>query len=149
MISKPNISKRSDVTFILDAWALLAYLQGEEPAASRIKAVLHAAEAGHATLVASLINIGEVFYNIGRRQGEQAAEETLAELRQLPVTMVTPATETIMQAARLKMHHALSYADAFAVVTAQAYGGTLLTGDPEILQLSGSVALEALHRSIR
>lgn len=54
-----------------------------------------------------------------------------------------------MQAARLKMHHALSYADAFAVVTAQAYEGTLLTGDPELLQLTGIVALEALHRSAR
>jgi len=54
-----------------------------------------------------------------------------------------------MQAARLKMHHALSYADAFAVATAQAYAGTLLTGDPELLQLTGIVALEALHRSAR
>jgi len=55
----------------------------------------------------------------------------------------------LMQAARLKMHHALSYADAFAVATAQAYAGTLLTGDPELLQLTGIVALEALHRSAR
>jgi len=137
------------VIFILDAWALLAYLQGEEPAASRVKTVLHKAEAGHVTLVASLMNIGEVCYSIGRRQGEKAAEETLAELRQLPLTMVAPSPESVMQAARLKMHHALSYADAFAVVTAQAYAGTLLTGDPELLQLTGSVALEALHRSAR
>jgi predicted nucleic acid-binding protein len=149
MISKLSISGRSDVIFVLDAWALLAYLQGEEPAASRIKVVLQEAEAGRATLFASLMNIGEVFYSIGRRQGEEAAEETLAELRQLPLTMIAPSPDTILQAARLKMHHALSYADAFAAVTAQACNGTLLTGDPELLQLTGLIALEALHRSAR
>jgi hypothetical protein len=53
------------VIFVLDAWALLAYLQGDEPAALRVKTVLHKAEAGHVTLVASLMNIGEVFYSMG------------------------------------------------------------------------------------
>jgi predicted nucleic acid-binding protein len=149
MISKPSIGGSSKVIFILDAWALLAYLQAEEPAASRVKAVLREAEAGSATLYASLINIGEVFYTIGRRQGEDTAVETLAELRQLPLSLLVPDAETIMQAARLKMHHTLSYADAFAAVTAQACGGTLLTGDPELLRLTDLIALEALYRSAR
>jgi predicted nucleic acid-binding protein len=134
------------VKIVLDAWALLAYLQREEPAASRVRAVLREAEADRAELFASLINVGEVFYTIGRRKGEQAAEETLEELHQLPITIVPPEPAMVMKAARVKMHHALSYADAFAVVTAQNRKGTLMTGDPEILLLKGLVSLARLKR---
>lgn len=131
---------------VLDAWAILAYLQREEPAASRVRVVLKEAATHHVTLFASLINVGEVFYRIGRRKGEQAAEETLQELQHLPLTIVSPKPQTVMQAARLKIHYSLSYADAFAVVTAQDVHGTLLTGDPELLQLKGIVAIEKLRR---
>lgn len=131
---------------VLDAWALLAYLQREEPAASRVRAELREAEAGRRELFASLINIGEVFYTIGRRKGEQVAEETLEELHQLPLTIIPPRPATVMKAARLKMRHALSYADAFAVITAQDLNGTLMTGDPEILHLKGTVTVARLKR---
>lgn len=134
------------MTFVLDAWAILAYLQGEEPAATRVQTILHDAEAHRTTLYASLINIGEVFYIIGRRHGEAVAEDTLAELRQLPLTLMSPTPETVIKAARLKMTHTLSYADAFAAVTAQDLSATLLTGDPELLQLTDLLSLEAMHR---
>lgn len=134
------------MTIVLDAWAILAYLQREEPAASCVQVVLQEAETGQTTLFVSLMNIGEVFYNIGRRKGEDVAEETLEELRHLPLTIVPPTPETVMRAARLKIRHTLSYADAFAVVTAQDLQGTLMTGDPEILQLTGVVTLDKLTR---
>lgn len=132
------------MNIVLDAWALLAYLQGEEPAASRVKTVLQEAEARRVTLYISLINVGEIFYIIGRRQREEAAEETLEELHQLPLTIVPPEPDTVMKAARLKMYHALSYADAFAAVTAQTFNGTLMTGDPELLQLTDLIIVEKL-----
>lgn len=87
-----------------------------------------------------------MFYTIGKRKGEQAAEETLEELHQLPMTIVPPEPTIVIKAARLKMHHPLSYADAFAVVTAQHLKGTLMTGDPEILQLKGIVSVTRLKR---
>ncbi|HEV8717923.1 MAG TPA: type II toxin-antitoxin system VapC family toxin [Candidatus Binatia bacterium] len=131
---------------VLDAWAILAYLQREEPAASRVREILKKAEARQVDLCVSLINVGEVFYSIGRRRGEQAAEETLEELHCLPVTILPPEPDTVLKAARLKMHHALSYADAFAVVTAQDLHATLMTGDPEILAIKDIVAVEPLQR---
>lgn len=131
---------------VLDAWAILAYLQREEPAASRVRAALKEAATHHVALFASLINVGEVFYRIGKRKGEEAAEETLQELQHLPLTIVPPKPETVMKAARLKIHHSLSYADAFAVVTAQDLHGTLMTGDPELLHLHGIVAIDKLRR---
>ena len=42
-------------------------------------------------------------------------------------------------AARVKAHHAVSYADAFAVALAQELGATLVSGDPEIRALRGLV----------
>ncbi|MEO5886781.1 MAG: hypothetical protein ABIQ77_03880 [Anaerolineales bacterium] len=44
------------------------------------------------------------------------------------------------------MAHALSYADAFAVVTAEQKDATLLTGDPEWLGLKRVVKMEKLRR---
>ncbi len=134
---------------VLDAWAVLAYLQGEEPAAARMHEVLREAENRQVTLYMSLINVGEVFYTIGRRQGEDAAEETLAELRHLPLTIITPDANMVLQAARMKMHYTLSYADAFAAVTAQELQATLVTGDPELLALTGLIDLETLYRRPR
>jgi predicted nucleic acid-binding protein len=46
----------------------------------------------------------------------------------------------------IKMHHTLSYADAFAAAAAQALGATLVSGDPELVQLEGTLALEKLER---
>jgi predicted nucleic acid-binding protein len=48
--------------FVLDAWAMLALLQGEKPAASRVKALLAAAGLGEAELCMSIINQGQVVY---------------------------------------------------------------------------------------
>ena len=131
---------------VFDSWAILAYLQKEEPAAARVKAILKAAERHKNPVFASLINVGEVFYIIGRRRGEKTADETLEELDHLPIKIVAPEPQTVIRAARLKMHHAISYADAFAVVLAQDYGAVLLTGDPELLKLGDVVSLEVLKR---
>lgn len=131
---------------VLDAWALLAFLQQEEPAASRVKAVLKESEIHKTEALASIINIGEVFYNIGRRQGKEIAEETLEELHHLPLTILPADTETVIKAARLKIQHTISYADAFAVVTAQEHHATLMTGDPELLHLRKIVSIEKLVR---
>lgn len=41
----------------------------------------------------------------------------------------------VLAVARLKAQHRISYADAFAVVTAIQIGAKLVTGDPEIREL--------------
>ena len=54
--------------FVLDAWAMLALLQMEEPAASRVKMLLEEGEAGNIKLFVSIINFGEVVYRVGKVQ---------------------------------------------------------------------------------
>jgi len=135
------------VNTVLDAWAIIAYLTDEEPAASDVREVLQEATTHASRLFLSLINLGEVFYTVGRRKGELLAQETIDEIHLLPINIITPEAETIMKAARLKIYHRLSYADAFAVVTAQTTQGILMTGDPEIIRLKGVVAVKELKRT--
>lgn len=112
---------------VLDAWALIAFLR-DEPPAPRVK---QAIEAG---AVVSWINLGEVIYIEGRRHGVGRAEEIVDALA---ATLDARAgdRDAVREAARVKAEERLSYADSFAVATAEALELPLLTGDPEILDL--------------
>lgn len=111
----------------LDAWVVIDYLDGREPALSRVRAVL----AGERPVM-SWINLGEVAYVLQRRVGAEAAREQIAEMRG-DLTLDLPTPERVLEAAAIKAEHAMSYADAFGVATALAHGAVLLTGDPQIV----------------
>ena len=132
--------------FVLDAWAMLALLQGEEPAASRVKALLAAAASGDAELCMSIINLGEVVYRIGKSQGQEAAWETLDQIRRLSLVVIPAGEEAVWAAVRFKIQFAISYADAFAAATAGELKATLVTGDPELLALATGIPIERLER---
>lgn len=117
---------------VLDAWALVAYLR-DEPSAARVEEMIETAEA-----VASSINLGEALYSLGRSLGEDRAIELVEGLRRLIATE-RPDWELVVAASRLKARHPLSYADGFAVATAQRHEAQLYTGDPEILALDPPV----------
>ena len=134
---------------VLDAWALLAFLQGEEPAAGRVGQLLDEAALAQVALFVSIINLGEVFYRVGKVKGEDAARTTLTELQRLSLTVVPATNDGVMAAAWLKIHHAISYADAFAAATAIAHDAVLVTGDPELQALAGHIRLEKLQRHPR
>ena len=70
--------------FVLDAWAVLALLQGEEPAASRVKTLLNAAREGAVELFISILNLGEVIYRIGK-----SSDSTLFNLQSYNANYLT------------------------------------------------------------
>ncbi len=115
------------MTECLDSWAVLAWLEGVEPAARRVQDAL----ASHPVM--SWINVGEVAYVLERRAGIDRSREVVRELRRL-LNLDLPTEERVIEAARVKAGHRMAYADAFAVATALAHGADLLTGDPEILR---------------
>jgi predicted nucleic acid-binding protein len=119
------------VSACLDSWAILAWLDGEEPAFSRIEKLIDERP------VASWMNLVEVYYRVERDHGRLAADDTLAQLRGV-LSLDLPGTARMFEAARLKARAAIALGDCFAVATAAAHGAMLLTGDPEILELSGS-----------
>jgi len=123
-------------TSVLDSWALLAWLQDEQPASSKVQEILQRAAGGESAAAMCLINIGEVFYLLAKRHGAALAERFLSELPMMPMQALVPDRRLILDAARLKGRFAISYADAFAVETARQQKAVLVTGDPEILEVS-------------
>jgi predicted nucleic acid-binding protein len=113
----------------LDSWAILAWLDGEEPALSRVGELIESRP------IVSWVNLVEVYYRVERDHGREAADETLASLR-TSLAPDLPGTARMIEAARLKARASIALADCFAAATAAAHGVALLTGDPELLDLT-------------
>jgi ribonuclease VapC len=120
--------------YVLDSYALVAYLQNEA-AADQIDALLERAASGEALLHMSLINLGEIVYLVERRYGAALCEQVLDRLKAFPVTLEALTLERVVAAAHVKAVHPISYADAFAVALAQELEATVVTGDPEFRQV--------------
>jgi len=116
------------VSVCLDSWAILAWLDGEEPALSRVEELLDGRP------VVSWVNLVEVYYRVERDHGRPAADDTLSSLR-AALSLDLPGTARMIEAARLKARAPIALGDCFALATAAARDLVLLTGDPEILEL--------------
>lgn len=110
----------------LDSWAVLAWLDGEQPALSRVDELIPARP------VMSWINAVEVYYRIERDHGRDSADDVLRGLR-AALTLDMPGTGRMVGVARLKASMPVALGDCFAIATATAHDAMLLTGDPEIL----------------
>jgi len=111
----------------LDAWAVLAWLDGENPAYERVEALL-----GERPLV-SWVNAVEVYYRVERQHGRAAADTVLGELRDV-LELELPPLSRMIETARVKAAHPIALGDCFAIATAAAHRLVLLTGDPEIIE---------------
>jgi uncharacterized protein with PIN domain len=118
------------VSACLDAWAVLAWLDGEEPALTRIDGLLDRGA------VMSWVNAVEVYYGIERRHGREEADRALADIRGV-LDLDLPGPALMIETARVKAAMPIALGDCFAVATATARGLPLLTGDPEILDRAG------------
>lgn len=106
-------------TTVLDSWAIIAWLQGEEPARSTVREIL---EQGDVSV--SIINIGEVFYLVAKRHGAAVAEWFLSEIPTMPIQSLVPGPQT----------------DRGCGSPAESYS----TGDPELLALSKREPIELM-----
>jgi predicted nucleic acid-binding protein len=133
---------------VLDSWAVLAWLHDEGPAAKRVQKLLDQAGAGAAHLYMSIINIGEVYYRLVRKRGPESAKAFLADLKKMSIEVIPAPNTLVLEAADLKSQYPISYADAFAAVTAVRQRATLVTGDVELraLDRAGLIEIEWLKR---
>ena len=131
--------------YILDAFALMAYLKGE-PAAQRIRDLFGDGEKGKCHINLSIINLGEVLYNMERNYGLSKAHEALTIIQSLPIEILPADHQTVFAAAHIKANHPISYAAAFVVVAAQTLDGTIMTGDPEFQDITELAQIEWLTR---
>jgi ribonuclease VapC len=131
----------STADFILDSYALLAYLGGE-PGEVRVKEILHDASLDEIRVLMSLINLGEVVYITERERGMAKAQDVLAMVEQLPIEVLPVDRQTVLAAAHVKANHPVAYADAFAIEAAQKLEGSLITGDPEFETVQELIQIE-------
>jgi predicted nucleic acid-binding protein len=115
---------------VLDSWALLCYLE-EEPGYEKIIHLFDKATELSEPLLMSVINWGEVYYQVARRYGEPQAQEIERLIQSFPVAVIDADRELTREAARLKASKRLAYADCFAAALARSKNAELYTGDPE------------------
>ena len=127
--------------YILDSYALLAYLGGEV-GEGRVKEILHDASHGESPALMSLINLGEVAYITERECGLAKAQEVLAIIEQLPIEVLPVDHQTVLAAAHIKAQYPVAYADAFVITAARSHEGIVLTGDPEFKAVKDFVRIE-------
>jgi predicted nucleic acid-binding protein len=124
--------------YVLDSYALLAYLQ-DESTADRIEALLGEAAQASADLHLSTISLGEIAHVVERRHGVTACQETLDRLAAFPIQLQDATLDRVLAAARLKARYAISYVDAFAAALAQELEAPLVTADREFEQVESLV----------
>jgi len=120
--------------YILDSYALLAYFQGEH-GGEQIRKILKEASTGQAQVSLSVINLGEIYYIISRRRGEETARSIVEDMALLPIELLAATTERILHAASIKARYSVSYADAFVIAGAEELLASILTGDPEFKEI--------------
>ena len=118
------------MNYVLDSFAVLAYL-GNEEGADKVEELIDKAEKGEIKLFMNYVNLGEVYYIVTREFGTAKANEAVAIVKRLPIEFVEVNESLALTAGRIKAMHSLSYADAFVVATAIDKKGIIVTGDRE------------------
>jgi predicted nucleic acid-binding protein len=117
----------------LDSWSVLAWMDGEEPAAAVVERTIKRERPAM-----SWLNLVEVHYRTTRDHGRRDADQILAELRPSIIEDL-PGIAAMREVSALKASHPIALADCFAVALAAAEEAELLTGDPEIIDRAGEL----------
>lgn len=124
------------MSLCLDSWAILAWLDGDEPAAATVDKALERERPA-----VSWVNLVEVHYRTARDHGKHEADQTLEELRPR-ITEHLPGVSVMRAVASLKAEHPIALADCFAIATAAAENAVLITGDPEMIDRAADLPCE-------
>ena len=121
-------------TYVLDASALFAFLR-DKPGATKVDELLKEAMRGHASVLMSAVNYGEVYGVILRVHGQEQALTAVQAVSPLPIEMMDATPQRAFKAADIKATHNLYYADSFAVALAIEHKATLVTSDSDFRKL--------------
>ena len=86
----------------------LSWLLDQQPAAAKVEALLQKADEGELEIIMSWINAGEVYYMAARKVDAAKAEEFRKRLPTLPLRLVVPSSDDIVEAAKLKSTRRIS-----------------------------------------
>lgn len=132
-------------SYVLDASAVLDLLENG-PGAGRVEQLLAEADKGENVIAMSVLNWGEVFYNIWHHHGEGSARSAIAELSRLPIEIVPVDQEQALKAGEIKTLHKLSFVDCVAGSLAEVRNSTLVTADRDFQKLGRRIRVLWLAR---
>jgi predicted nucleic acid-binding protein len=130
----------STKTYVLDANAILDYVQ-QGPGYGTVERLLREAFRSDATLMISVINVGEVFYLLWKIKGEEKARRILDDLTLLPIKIVPVDLTYALRAGELKAIHKIPYADSIAAALALAKGATIVSSDRDFEKLGRLISV--------
>jgi len=132
--------------YVLDANALIGFIENRAVAAERVRRLLVEASRNDAPLLMSAVNWGEVFYIAWKLHGEAGATEAEDRLLEMPIATIAADRARASRAGALKQKHGLGYADAFAAELAIEQGAWLVTADEEFSKMGKLISVYPLPR---
>lgn len=131
-----------EVSYVLDSFALLGYLENE-PFSQKIETILYQAKDGIPRLYLHALHLGEVYYITLREKGRDLADLAYSRIKRFPIKFIEHIDEDLLlSAATIKANYPVSYADSFAAALAKLNNAALLTGDPEFHKLEADGVLK-------
>lgn len=127
--------------YVLDTWAVIAYLE-DEPSAPQVADLIASAHEEQIPVSMTVVNVGEVWYIIAREVSEEEANSSVKELHDLRIQFVDADWELTREAARFKSQHKMSYADCYAAALAKTKKADLVTGDGEFKPLEDQIKIQ-------
>lgn len=116
-------------TFVLDASALIAFLNDEE-GADIAEDVFQKAKMGNCVIYMNKLNILEIYYVVYRRAGKEIAEDVLVKMLNLPLIVIDTLNDDLFkEAGSLKATYKISLADSISLAEAKTREARILTAD--------------------
>ena len=126
--------------YVLDSWAVIAYLE-DEPSGEQVEDLIATAHEEQIPIYMSVVNVGEVWYTLAREVSEEEANAGVKMLSDLRIQFENVDWELTQEAARFKSQNKMSFADAFAAALAKVKKADLVTGDNEFKPLDGQIKI--------
>ena len=130
---------------VLDSFALLS-LYHREPGWRVVQKALYDQDKARTRAVLNWLKRGEFLYIVKRRVGPAKTTDALHLLEQLPIELYPIDQALVRAAAEIKSEHALSYADAFCIATAQRLDAAVLTNHPEFESVESLIKIRWLTK---
>jgi len=121
-------------TYVLDASAMIVLLENRS-GENQIERLIKEADRQNVPLLASVVNLGEVFYFSWNRGGKEIVRKALWYLSQLPIQILPVDAPQALKAAELKALHRIPYIDCLAAALASIHQATLVTTDADFEKL--------------
>lgn len=128
------------MTKVLDAYALMVYLEKEHGYEKVRDLFIHLAETDKKALMTA-VNWGEVYYITLREKGTKEAEQIMKIIETFPIEIIEVDKMIAKQSAIYKASKKMSYVDCFSAALAKIKKAELVTGDKEFKVVESDIKI--------